>query len=159
MALTDKQRRFVDEYLIDINATQAAIRAGYAKSGARTEGARLLANADISAAVEKRLARVAKKADVTVDSLAIELEEARSLALREKQTGAAVSATMGKAKLFGLGVENRRLSGQVHVITLSAKDLDGLTKDELAALERAYPVLQKLGLVGSDTGAEEEARG
>lgn len=45
--LTDKQERFCQEYLIDLNATQSAIRAGYAESGARTEGSRLLANADI----------------------------------------------------------------------------------------------------------------
>jgi len=50
--LTPKQELFVAEYLKDLNATQAAIRAGYAESGARTEGARLLANADIAAAVK-----------------------------------------------------------------------------------------------------------
>lgn len=49
--MTPKQQRFVEEYLIDLNATQAAIRAGYAESGARTEGARLLANADIADAI------------------------------------------------------------------------------------------------------------
>jgi phage terminase small subunit len=51
MALTPKQQRFVEEYLVDLNGTKAAIRAGYARSGARTEGARLLANANIQAAV------------------------------------------------------------------------------------------------------------
>lgn len=49
--MTPKQQRFIEEYLIDLNATQAAIRAGYAESGARTEGARLLADADIAAAI------------------------------------------------------------------------------------------------------------
>ncbi len=51
MTLTAKQQRFVEEYLIDLNATQAAIRAGYAESGASVEGARLLANAKVAAAV------------------------------------------------------------------------------------------------------------
>ena len=37
--LTDKQRRFVEEYLVDLNATQAAIRAGYSKRTARQTGA------------------------------------------------------------------------------------------------------------------------
>lgn len=41
MVPTDKQQRFVTEYLVDRNATQAAIPSGYAKSGGRTEGARL----------------------------------------------------------------------------------------------------------------------
>jgi len=52
MALTPRQHRFVEEYLVDLNGTQAAIRAGYARSGARTEGARLLTNADVQAAVD-----------------------------------------------------------------------------------------------------------
>ncbi len=65
MSLTPKQERFVAEYLVDLNGTQAAIRAGYAKSGARTEGARLLANADIAEAIATAQARVAEKAEWT----------------------------------------------------------------------------------------------
>lgn len=49
--MTPKQERFVEEYLVDLNATQAAIRAGYAASGARTEGTRLLADANIADAI------------------------------------------------------------------------------------------------------------
>lgn len=45
--LTPKQERFCNEYLIDLNATQAAIRAGYSELGARVEGHRLLTNANI----------------------------------------------------------------------------------------------------------------
>lgn len=45
--LTPKQERFCNEYLIDLNATQAAIRAGYSESGAAVEGHRLLTNANI----------------------------------------------------------------------------------------------------------------
>jgi phage terminase small subunit len=50
--LTRKQRRFVDEYLMDLNATQAAIRAGYSTHTAEQQGARLLGNAKVSAAVQ-----------------------------------------------------------------------------------------------------------
>lgn len=71
--MTPKQQRFVAEYLIDLNATQAAIRAGYAPSGARTEGARLLANADIVAAIATGQAEHAEKAGVTVDRIIEEL--------------------------------------------------------------------------------------
>lgn len=53
--LTDKRTRFIDEYLLDCNATQAALRAGYAASGARQEGSRLLANADIRTEIDRRL--------------------------------------------------------------------------------------------------------
>jgi phage terminase small subunit len=49
--MSPKQTRFVAEYLIDLNATQAAIRAGYSARVANREGSRLLSNADISAAI------------------------------------------------------------------------------------------------------------
>ncbi len=49
--LTDKQRRFVEEYLVDLNATQAAIRAGYSKKTARAVGSENLTKPDIQAAV------------------------------------------------------------------------------------------------------------
>ncbi len=56
--LTPQRRLFASEYLIDRNGTKAAIRAGYAKSSARTQGARLMANADIRALVDLGLARL-----------------------------------------------------------------------------------------------------
>ena len=157
MALTAKQQRFVDEYLIDLNATQAAIRAGYSEKTARSVGSENLTKPDVADAIAQRQQRIAKRAEVTVESLAIELEEARGIALKERQSSAAVSATMGKAKLFGLGVEKRHLTGTVQVVTITAKHLDGLNDDELAALEAAYPVLQKLGLIGSDQVAEADS--
>lgn len=51
MALTAKQQRFVDEYLLDLNATQAAIRAGYSVKTAQVQGARLLSNAMVATAI------------------------------------------------------------------------------------------------------------
>ncbi len=60
--LTAKQERFVAEYLIDLNATQAAIRAGYAEKGASVEGTRLLANAKVAAAVAAAKAERCKTA-------------------------------------------------------------------------------------------------
>ena len=53
--LTPKQERFVVEYMIDLNGTQAAIRAGYAKRGAGEEAYRLLKNAQIAQAIADAL--------------------------------------------------------------------------------------------------------
>lgn len=74
--MTPLQSAFVDEYLIDLNATQAAIRAGYAESGARTEGARLLANADIADAIA---VAKAKRSEKTGIDAAWVLSEAQSV--------------------------------------------------------------------------------
>jgi phage terminase small subunit len=49
--LTAKQARFVEEYLCDLNATQAAIRAGYSPKTATVQGSRLLTNAKVAAAI------------------------------------------------------------------------------------------------------------
>ena len=56
--LTPRQAAFVGEYLIDLNATQAAVRAGYSPHSATVEGARLLANAKVAAAVQEAMAAV-----------------------------------------------------------------------------------------------------
>ena len=55
MALTKKQKLFVEEYLIDLNATQAAIRAGYSPETANEQGSRMLANVSIRNEIEKRI--------------------------------------------------------------------------------------------------------
>lgn len=90
--MTPKQKRFVEEYLIDLNATQAAIRAGYAESGARTEGARLLANANIQEALTHSLKERSERAQIDADwvlARAVELFErckAESDRTNERQT-------------------------------------------------------------------------
>ena len=53
--LTDKQKMFIDEYLVDLNATQAAIRAGYSKKTARQIGQSNLSKVDIKSAIDERL--------------------------------------------------------------------------------------------------------
>lgn len=65
--LTPKQELFALEYIKDCNGTQAAIRAGYAESGARTEGARLLANAGVSLRVEQLLNERKQRTQIDAD--------------------------------------------------------------------------------------------
>lgn len=50
---TDKQQMFIDEYLVDLNATQAAIRAGYSEKTAYSQGQRLLKNVEVHARIEE----------------------------------------------------------------------------------------------------------
>lgn len=59
--MTPKQQRFVEEYLVDSNATQAALRAGYSPKTANEQSARLLANVSISAAIKAAQTEIAKK--------------------------------------------------------------------------------------------------
>lgn len=73
--LTPKQERFVLEYLIDLNATQAAIRSGYSKKDADVQGPRLLGNVRIAAEIEKRKAKIAAKLECTADDIAREMHK------------------------------------------------------------------------------------
>ena len=52
MAMTEKQKRFCDEYLISLNATQSAIKAGYTKKYANTNASKLLQNTTIKEYIE-----------------------------------------------------------------------------------------------------------
>ena len=64
--LTPRQQRFCDEYLIDLNATQAAIRAGYSKNTAKQIGQRLLTNVDLKKQIQERMAE--KEKELIADS-------------------------------------------------------------------------------------------
>jgi phage terminase small subunit len=67
--LTPKQAAFVREYLIDLNATQAAKRAGYSEATANEQGARLLANVSVREAIEAAQAERASRVEVTADNV------------------------------------------------------------------------------------------
>ncbi|KKK94517.1 hypothetical protein LCGC14_2682080 [marine sediment metagenome] len=73
MALTAKQERFVEEYLVDLNATQAAIRAGYSEKTAYSVGHENLSKPDISDAIAKAQAIRAERTGITQDRVLQEL--------------------------------------------------------------------------------------
>ena len=64
-----RQEQFVAEYLVDLNATQAAIRAGYSEKTARQQGARLLSNVYIQAAIAQARQEQQQRTQVTADSV------------------------------------------------------------------------------------------
>lgn len=72
MPLTAKQERFVQEYLVDLNATQAAARAGYKNA---EKGRQLVTNGNVSAAIQKAKAERQKRTEVTQDYVIEKLKE------------------------------------------------------------------------------------
>jgi phage terminase small subunit len=83
--ITDRQQRFVEEYLVDLNATQAAIRAGYSAKTAASQGERLLRNVEISAALTAAQAVRSKRTEITQDYV---LDNLRSVVERCMQAEA-----------------------------------------------------------------------
>ena len=74
-AVTPKQERFVVEYLVDLNATQAAIRAGYSKKTAQQQGSRLLSNVVIQDRVAVLRGEVSESTKLTVEGVLERLDE------------------------------------------------------------------------------------
>ena len=73
MALTAKQKLFIDEYLIDLNATQAAIRAGYSPNNAEQMGYQLLQKTSVSDAISKAMAERSRRTGINQDRILMEL--------------------------------------------------------------------------------------
>ena len=71
--LNEKQKRFVSEYIIDLNAKQAAIRAGYSPKGAEPQASRLLSNAKIQVEIAKAMEDRGKRTGITQDRVLAEL--------------------------------------------------------------------------------------
>lgn len=86
--MTAKQQRFCDEYLIDLNATQAAIRAGYSKKTAKQIGQENLTKLDIKEYIEKRMAEKEKELIADQDEV---LKYLSSVMRREKKESVVVT--------------------------------------------------------------------
>lgn len=71
--LTPKQKLFVDEYLVDLNATQAAIRAGYSTKTSNEQGNRLLANVSVRTHIDQAMAERSRRTGVSQDRVIREL--------------------------------------------------------------------------------------
>lgn len=75
MKLTEKQKRFCEEYLIDLNATQAAIRAGYSPNGINHRTTRMMANDGIQKYITELQAKQSERTGITADTVLKELEK------------------------------------------------------------------------------------
>ena len=71
--LNGKRKRFAREYMIDMNATQAAIRAGYAERTAYSQGQRLLKNVEVSAFIAKLAKKAGEKVELTAERVLQEI--------------------------------------------------------------------------------------
>ena len=81
MGLTEKQKRFAQEYLVDLNATQAAIRAGYSEKTAYSHGQRLLKNVEIQKSIQKAMQQRSQRTGFSQDMV---LEKLGQIAFSEE---------------------------------------------------------------------------
>jgi len=82
MALTAKQRRFVDEYLIDLNATQAAIRSGFSIKRASEIGYQLLQKTTVQEFIVIRMKEREQRTEITQDKILADIEKVKQHAMK-----------------------------------------------------------------------------
>lgn len=138
--LTNKQAAFVREYLIDLNATQAAIRAGYSKKAAASIGAENLRKPHILKKIQEGAAK--KEEQAKLDGAGV-VEELRKIAMAEAQGEAynrdgvpfsvkpSISERTRALELLG---RHFSIFNDKSEITIKGLELDRLSDDELARL-------------------------
>lgn len=132
--MTNKQKRFCEEYLIDLNATQAAVRAGYSTSTAGAIGAENLKKPQIRARIDKALAEQSKRTGVTADRVVRELAKVAFVNSDDVMDFNSATVKPDASK------DDTAAIASVRVKTIPTKDGDGVEReiklaDKLKALE------------------------
>lgn len=125
--LNPRQHRFVREILKGSTQAEAYLKAGYKSKNrqvADSNATRLVRNAQIKAALAAARAAPMAAAQVTVDTIVAELEEARRGAQADGQWAAAVAASAMKAKVLGLVIEKRQVDVMHHKPALHSQALE-----------------------------------
>ncbi len=113
--LTAKQRRFVEEYAVDRNATQAAIRAGYSPGTARSTGSENLTKPNILVKVIEELDRLSEVTGCTAEAVIRGLHDEATDRSDKSKHSARVSAWSWLGKHFKLFTEKHEHTGSVEV--------------------------------------------
>jgi phage terminase small subunit len=134
MKLTAKQQRFIEEYLIDLNATQAAIRAGYSEKTAMEQGYQLLQKTSVKAEIERLQSETSKKLEVTKESLINDLLTIKDLCLTNPRvTHNSIKAIEVISKMLGFNAAEKQdisLSGPIDISKLIKFDDDKQTLND-----------------------------
>lgn len=141
--LTDKQKRFCEEYIVDLNATQAAIRAGYSEKTARFTAAENLTKPNIQTYISELQKQQSKRTEITADRV---LEELAAIAFSDRSkfsyvTNNGVRFTPTEELTDG---EKRSIAGII----------DGKNGIEI----KSYDKLRALELIGKHIGMFEKNR-
>ena len=119
MKLTSKQRKFCDEYLIDLNATQAALRAGYSKNTATVIGYENLTKPYIMEYIKEKQDEIAHRNDVTVDFV---INGIRDIAIEGEHENNRLKAYDLLGKHLGVFEKDNKIDVNIQVIDPFSED-------------------------------------
>ena len=132
MALTAKQEAFIQEYLIDLNATQAAIRAGYSEKTAEAQASRLLRNVNVREMVDKRRKEIGTRTLITAEEVILGIRKIAEK--RDARDSDKLKAFELLGKHLAMFTDKLQHSGEVE--NKISHDLSSLTMEELDQLEK-----------------------
>ena len=101
--LNHRQQRFVDEFIVDLNCTQAAVRAGYSVKTAKQIGSRLLTHVDVALAIEKKKAELAERTGVTQEWVIEKLQAVHEASMERTKAGTAYNPAAANKSLELIG--------------------------------------------------------
>ena len=143
--MTAKQARFVDEYLVDANGTQAAIRAGYGAAGARVAAHRLLTNVAISSAIEARQRADATRLSIERETVLAQLLEAVEMARTQMNPAGMVAGLREIGKLMGFYTDRVKVDVGV-TDQQERRRMEAMTDAELLAMTGQVDRTDALGV-------------
>ena len=111
--LTPKQKMFCKEYLIDLNATQACIRAGYSQKTAEVQGPRLLGNVRVKSEIDRLKAIREKKVELTAEKVLEDIERVRKKAEGSEQYTVSLKASELQGKHLAMFIEKHKVDGEI----------------------------------------------
>lgn len=132
--MTAKQARFIGEYLVDANGTQAAIRAGYGAAGARVAAHRLLTNVAISSAIEARQSADAARLFIDRENVLKGLLEAVEMAREQQNPAGMVAGLREVGRLMGFYAPERVKMALEPGAVQEMRRLETLSDQELLAM-------------------------
>ena len=100
--MNPRRQRFVEEYLKDLNATQAAQRAGYSPRTAKSQGQRLLTFVEVQSELQKRMQHLAKRNELDADWIIRKLQEEYEISSEEGKRSSAIKALELLGRHLGL---------------------------------------------------------
>jgi phage terminase small subunit len=113
LKLTPKQLMFCKEYLIDLNATKAYVRAGYSEKTANKSGPRMLVNVGIRNEIDRLKAIREKKIGLTAEKVLEDIERVRNKAEVSEQFNVSLKASELQGKHLAMFTEKHKVDGEI----------------------------------------------